>query len=126
MMATAKTEYRIDLANVTDGEALHDALAAALPLPEYYGRNLDAFYDVLTEFGGSWRIVFRNADSVCQAFRTLCAEIGAFIDDSEFKGGFDEYAVFAASEAYAATPVKGNALAIRDAFARAEDGEGTD
>ena len=74
MMATAKTEYRIDLANVTDGEALHDALAAALPLPEYYGRNLDAFYDVLTEFGGSWRIVFRNADSVCQAFRTLCAD----------------------------------------------------
>ena len=74
MMATAKTEYRIDPANVTDGEALHNALAAALPLPEYYGRNLDAFYDVLTEFGGNWRIVFRNADSVCQAFRDLCAD----------------------------------------------------
>ena len=27
------------------------ALAAALPLPECYGRNLDALHDVLAEFG---------------------------------------------------------------------------
>ena len=52
-------------------------------------------------------------EEACTQFRTLCAEIGGFIGDAEFKGGFDEYAVFAMSEAYAQSPVQGNALAIR-------------
>ena len=30
-------------------EQLHDYLQEMLPLPEYYGRNLDALYDCLTE-----------------------------------------------------------------------------
>ena len=52
-------------------------------------------------------------ESACAQFRTLCAAIGEFIGDAEFKGGFDEYAVFATSEAYASNPVNGNALAIQ-------------
>ena len=51
--------------------------------------------------------------AACEQFRALCAEIGEFIGDDEFKGGFDEYTAFAMSEAYAQNPVKGNALAIR-------------
>lgn len=31
------------------GEGLHEYLAERLPLPEYYGKNLDALYDFLTE-----------------------------------------------------------------------------
>lgn len=49
----------------------------------------------------------------CAQFRTLCDEIGTFIGDAEFKGGFDEYALFASSDAYLADPVTGNSLAIR-------------
>ena len=49
----------------------------------------------------------------CALFRSLCDEIGAFIGDSSFMGGFDAYAAFAGSEAYAENPVRGNALAIR-------------
>ena len=52
-------------------------------------------------------------EAACAQFRTLCAAIGEFIVNAEFKGGFDEYAVFATSEAYASNPVKGNALAIQ-------------
>lgn len=52
-------------------------------------------------------------ESACAQFRTLCEAIREFIGDPEFKGGFDEYAVFATSEAYASNPVKGNALAIQ-------------
>jgi len=33
--------------------AMHDHLAAVLPAPDYYGRNLDALWDVLSS--GSWR-----------------------------------------------------------------------
>ncbi len=32
-------------------EAAHDELAAALSLPAYYGRNLDALHDCLTDLG---------------------------------------------------------------------------
>ena len=65
-------EFVVDLAGVSDDEAMHDALAARLPLPSYYGRNLDAFYDVLTEFGSGWRIVFRNAGPVADGLRDVC------------------------------------------------------
>ena len=52
-------------------------------------------------------------DAACAQFRALCAEIGSFIGAPEFKGGFDEYAAFSASDAYADDPIRGNALAIR-------------
>lgn len=52
-------------------------------------------------------------EQACQLFIALCGEIGEFINDPDFRGGFDEYAVFAASDAYQENPVKGNALAIQ-------------
>lgn len=66
--------FTIDLAGVRSAAKLHDALAAALPLPAHYGRNLDALHDVLTEFGGSWTVVFRNAGSVARGLRAVCAD----------------------------------------------------
>ena len=67
-------EFIVDLAGVQNAEALHDALAAQLPLPDYYGRNLDAFYDVLTESGGDWRIVFCNAGPAADGLRDVCRD----------------------------------------------------
>ena len=69
-----KKEFVVDLKGVEGSAALHDALAKSLPLPECYGRNLDAFYDVLTEYGADWRIVFRNAKRIDKAFRTACRD----------------------------------------------------
>lgn len=42
---------RVDLdgREMTDRERTHDYLASQLHFPEYYGRNLDALYDLLTE-----------------------------------------------------------------------------
>ena len=39
----------LDGAQMCDRAALHDHLTQQLNLPDYYGRNLDALYDVLTE-----------------------------------------------------------------------------
>ena len=39
----------MDGEKITDREMLHDILAEQLALPEWYGRNLDALYDCLTE-----------------------------------------------------------------------------
>ena len=42
-------EYLVDLSGVTDRHSLHRCLRDALPLPEWYGSNLDALYDSLTD-----------------------------------------------------------------------------
>lgn len=52
-------------------------------------------------------------EAACAQFRALCAEIGEFIGDPEFKGGFDEFSAFAMSDAYESNPVQGNAYAIQ-------------
>ncbi len=72
--ASMRRRFVVDLAGVRSAARLHAALAAQLPLPQHYGRNLDAFYDVLTEFGGNWSIVFRNAGAAAEGLRTVCAD----------------------------------------------------
>lgn len=41
-------EVILDGALVTDRATLHDLLAEKFDFPDYYGRNLDALYDMLT------------------------------------------------------------------------------
>ena len=45
-------------------DALHDRLADALQLPAYYGRNLDALYDLLTERNVPLEIVFAYSEDM--------------------------------------------------------------
>jgi hypothetical protein len=40
---------RLDAREIRDAPALHDALSAALGLPAYYGRNLNALRDCLAD-----------------------------------------------------------------------------
>ncbi len=39
----------LDGDRVTDKETLHDTLTSSLQLPDWYGRNLDALYDCLSD-----------------------------------------------------------------------------
>ncbi len=71
---TTRQTFSIDLADVTTAAQLHDTLASSLPLPQHYGRNLDAFYDVLTEFGTGWKIIFHHAGPAAAALRSVCAD----------------------------------------------------
>ena len=70
----SRRSFVVDLAGARSAARLHAALAAQLPLPQHYGCNLDAFHDVLTEFGGSWSIVFRNAGAAAGGLRAVCAD----------------------------------------------------
>lgn len=50
----------LDGGQMTDRERAHDHLGQQFALPEYYGRNLDALYDLLTERKEPTDIVLRN------------------------------------------------------------------
>lgn len=56
--------FYIDLKGISTKEELHALLKKELPLPEYYGDNLDAFYDVLTEQGEGWNLIFYNCTKI--------------------------------------------------------------
>ena len=74
MKKLRKRRFVVDLAGVRSAARLHAVLAEKLPLPECYGRNLDALYDVLTEFGANWRIVFRNVGASLKGLRAVCED----------------------------------------------------
>ena len=79
----SSNEYIIDLEGVESEDDLHDRLEESLPLPDYYGRNLDALYDVLTEYGDGWHVVIENIDLVDEEIRPYVDDmIGVFEDAS--------------------------------------------
>ena len=55
----------------------HDYLKKSLNFPDYYGKNLDALYDCLTDIGVDTVIVLKNKDYV--SFEI----VDTFIDASE-------------------------------------------
>lgn len=59
-------EYIIELRGVDSRGELHERIAQVLPLPDWYGRNLDALYDMLTEprFGDGCVIRFTGCEEL--------------------------------------------------------------
>lgn len=54
----------LDGQKMLNRRAAHDHLAEQLALPEYYGRNLDALYDLLTEREGPTRLVVQHRETL--------------------------------------------------------------
>ena len=72
-------EFTIDLAGAAVPAELHRRIRDVLPCPEWYGDNLDALYDLLTDQGGGWHVTFRGTaetDTLLPAYmaslRRLC------------------------------------------------------
>ena len=59
--------YELDGSVMTDRQAAHSHLKSALELPEHYGNNLDALYDILTERGGPAKIILKHAEDMAAA-----------------------------------------------------------
>lgn len=56
-------KYILDCENMQDRESAHAYIAEALNFPEYYGKNLDALFDCLTDMK-KCSIVFKNMDKL--------------------------------------------------------------
>lgn len=55
-------EYTIDFSLISTAKELHSALAKELNLPDWYGHNLDALYDCLTELEAPVHLILTNWD----------------------------------------------------------------
>jgi len=55
-------EVLLDGSMMVNREVLHDLLVEKLELPDYYGRNLDALYDALSECRKDLNIRIIHAD----------------------------------------------------------------
>lgn len=80
--------YYLDFTTVTNKDKLHRLIKTELPMPEYAGNNLDALYDVLTEYGKDWLLIIYNTqaarerlDTYFNKFEKMC------IDAMLAKGG---------------------------------------
>ena len=67
----------IDGRNITDKLMLHDYLKEQCGFPEYYGNNLDALYDVLTDRTEPLEIRLEHAEELKEV---LCGYGEAFIE----------------------------------------------
>ena len=54
----------LDGALMVDRKTLHDQLAGKFAFPDYYGRNLDALFDLLTGYPGQVTVVLFHANQL--------------------------------------------------------------
>ena len=73
--------YTIDLYGAESRAEIHKRIRRGLPVPEYYGNNLDALHDVLAECEEDTEIVFKNSTKTApnmrgyvEALRWMCSE----------------------------------------------------
>ena len=59
----------LDCSQIPDAPALHRALKEALGFPDFYGHNLDALHDCLTEISEETSLTLNGFDSL-GSFRT--------------------------------------------------------
>ena len=74
--------YTIDFNGIFNADELHRAIKKSLPVPTRYGNNLDALYDVLTEWTDETTVVFLNVDEAevtmpkyMKALRRMCGDV---------------------------------------------------
>ncbi|MGN0203470.1 MAG: barstar family protein [Coprococcus sp.] len=56
-------EIILDSGQLLEPEKAHGYLAERLKLPDYYGGNLDALYDCLTEIGEDTQLIMKMAEN---------------------------------------------------------------
>ena len=77
-----ENEFIIDLEGAGSEEEIQERIMEALPLPDYYGENLDALYDVLTEYGDGWHIIVLNTDDVDDEVRQYVDDMMGVFEDA--------------------------------------------
>ncbi|MBQ7646638.1 MAG: barstar family protein [Clostridia bacterium] len=80
-------EYILNGKKMKTYDDAYDHMAGVLEFPDYFGRNLDALYDLLTERAIS--VVLRNVDDMLNALGSYgCDMLKCFFDAAEENENF--------------------------------------
>lgn len=60
-------QFKLDGQAISDRQDLYDQISEQLPVPEYFGNNLDALHDILTEIPGPHSITIQNFHALVHA-----------------------------------------------------------
>ncbi|NLM05656.1 MAG: barstar family protein [Tissierellia bacterium] len=74
---------QIDFEKIESKEGFHKAVAEILEFPKYYGKNLDALYDLLTEMDFSV-IHLKNLDSLSKLGEYGASILTTFKDAAKY------------------------------------------
>ena len=74
--------FVLDSGSVGNRETLHRVLAAGLQFPDWYGGNLDALHDCLTEINQPTELVIRGSDTLETALGSYAAAFRRVLTDS--------------------------------------------
>ncbi len=86
----------LDGAAFQDKKKAHEIISRELSFPSYYGENLDALYDCLTEMGQteidlfSCALIRRNLDAYGPNRENIRAAVEKIVGRSAFRGTADE------------------------------------
>lgn len=64
-------EYHIDCIGIDTPKQLHRILAETLAFPEWYGNNLDALYDCLTDISEKTILILANWTDATPSLRSF-------------------------------------------------------
>ena len=73
--------FVLDGGSVGNRETLHRVLAAGLQFPDWYGGNLDALHDCLTEIAQPTELVIRGGDALETALGNYAAAFRRVLTD---------------------------------------------
>ena len=72
--------YEIDLTGTASVSEFHERIRQGIPVPDYYGDNLDALYDVLSSMRG--RLIIKGSEVIDEdisdyidKFRAMCSDV---------------------------------------------------
>ncbi len=65
----------LDGMEIRDRGQLHDLLAASLELPDWYGRNLDALYDCLTDIREDTEVRILHREALYEGLKGYAAAL---------------------------------------------------
>ena len=74
--------FVLDGGSVGNCETLHRVLAAGLQFPDWYGGNLDALHDCLTEINQPTELVISDGDALETALGSYAAAFRRVLADS--------------------------------------------
>ena len=73
----------IDLTHINTPRGMHAYMAYIMNFPSYYGRNLDALYDMLTEISEPTQLIIRRPAQLPDEMKALFPRFSLVLHDAQ-------------------------------------------